>query len=151
MLAHLTKRQAGVIHSDHVEQAMLLVDRSNYAPRNAYTDAPQPIGHQASVGKETAVNEMKLIDFFASQNCPESCRFRPLKHVGTLLAYIAFMTTHWWSADDTYWDQWFVLVFSHQILTAHRPLSARPTCMLMRWNCCPSTSSQARPPWYVWL
>lgn len=39
--------QAGVIHTDHVEQAMLKVDRSNYAPRNAYTDAPQPLGHQA--------------------------------------------------------------------------------------------------------
>ena len=42
--------QAGVIHTDHVEQAMLKVDRSNYAPRNAYTDAPQPLGHQAGFG-----------------------------------------------------------------------------------------------------
>ncbi|CAK9073771.1 unnamed protein product [Durusdinium trenchii] len=42
-------RKAGVIHSDHVEQAMLTVDRSNYAPRNPYTDAPQPIGHQATI------------------------------------------------------------------------------------------------------
>ncbi len=42
--------QAGVIHTDHVEQAMLKVDRSNYAPRNAYTDAPQPLGHQAGCG-----------------------------------------------------------------------------------------------------
>ena len=43
--------QAGVIHTDHVEQAMLKVDRSNYAPRNAYTDAPQPLGHQAGCGR----------------------------------------------------------------------------------------------------
>lgn len=25
---------------------MLKVDRSNYAPQNPYTDAPQPLGHQ---------------------------------------------------------------------------------------------------------
>lgn len=28
---------------------MLTVDRSNYAPRNPYTDAPQPIGHQVGL------------------------------------------------------------------------------------------------------
>ena len=38
--------KAGVIHTDQVEQAMLKVDRRNYAPQNAYTDAPQPLGHQ---------------------------------------------------------------------------------------------------------
>ncbi|CAJ1357452.1 unnamed protein product [Effrenium voratum] len=42
-------RKAGVIHSDAVERAMLSVDRSNYTPRNPYTDAPQAIGHQATI------------------------------------------------------------------------------------------------------
>eukprot|EP00438_Fugacium_kawagutii_P023171 Skav200828 [mRNA] locus=scaffold3034:90460:91785:+ [translate_table: standard] len=42
-------RKAGVIHTDHVEQAMVKVDRSNYAPQNPYTDAPQPLGHQATI------------------------------------------------------------------------------------------------------
>eukprot|EP00930_Biecheleria_cincta_P088203 TRINITY_DN77433_c0_g1_i1.p1 TRINITY_DN77433_c0_g1~~TRINITY_DN77433_c0_g1_i1.p1 ORF type:complete len:239 (-),score=37.06 TRINITY_DN77433_c0_g1_i1:71-742(-) len=42
-------RKAGVIRSDAVEQAMISVDRRNYAPKNAYEDAPQPIGHSATI------------------------------------------------------------------------------------------------------
>ncbi|CAE7225105.1 pcmt [Symbiodinium sp. KB8] len=42
-------RKAGVIASESVERAMLAVDRGHYAPKNPYTDAPQPIGYQATI------------------------------------------------------------------------------------------------------
>eukprot|EP00933_Yihiella_yeosuensis_P047293 TRINITY_DN4303_c1_g1_i1.p1 TRINITY_DN4303_c1_g1~~TRINITY_DN4303_c1_g1_i1.p1 ORF type:complete len:222 (-),score=19.04 TRINITY_DN4303_c1_g1_i1:176-841(-) len=42
-------RKAGVITSDRIEQALLAVDRGNYAPRSAYVDAPQPIGYEATI------------------------------------------------------------------------------------------------------
>eukprot|EP00931_Biecheleriopsis_adriatica_P063130 TRINITY_DN38196_c0_g1_i1.p1 TRINITY_DN38196_c0_g1~~TRINITY_DN38196_c0_g1_i1.p1 ORF type:complete len:221 (+),score=49.58 TRINITY_DN38196_c0_g1_i1:91-753(+) len=42
-------RKVGIIKSDVVEQAMMSVDRGNYCPKNAYTDAPQSIGYQATI------------------------------------------------------------------------------------------------------
>merc|ERR1719217_658565 len=39
----------GVVTADAVEKAMLATDRCNYAPRDAYADQPQPIGHQATI------------------------------------------------------------------------------------------------------
>merc|ERR1719217_1669778 len=39
----------GVVTADAVEKAMLATDRCNYAPRDAYADQPQPIGHNATI------------------------------------------------------------------------------------------------------
>jgi len=38
-----------LITNERVKQAMLGVDRAHYAPRSAYTDSPQPIGHRATI------------------------------------------------------------------------------------------------------
>lgn len=42
-------RRQGIVRSEAVAQAMLAIDRHNYAPRDAYQDRPQPIGHNATI------------------------------------------------------------------------------------------------------
>lgn len=42
-------QKAGVLTKDSVEKAMLATDRLDYAPREAYVDAPQPIGMGATI------------------------------------------------------------------------------------------------------
>ncbi|KAF2751618.1 protein-L-isoaspartate O-methyltransferase [Sporormia fimetaria CBS 119925] len=39
----------GLIKDERVREAMLKVDRAHYAPRSPYEDAPQPIGHKATI------------------------------------------------------------------------------------------------------
>ncbi|GAM82415.1 hypothetical protein ANO11243_003940 [Dothideomycetidae sp. 11243] len=40
---------SGLIRSERVKQAMLKVDRAHYAPSSPYRDAPQSIGHAATI------------------------------------------------------------------------------------------------------
>jgi protein-L-isoaspartate(D-aspartate) O-methyltransferase len=40
---------AGFLKSKHVANAMLLVDRANYAPADPYNDSPQLIGFRATI------------------------------------------------------------------------------------------------------
>lgn len=40
---------AGLIQHRRVKEAMLAVDRANYAPSNPYIDTPQPIGYGATI------------------------------------------------------------------------------------------------------
>ncbi|KAL1601798.1 hypothetical protein SLS60_006713 [Paraconiothyrium brasiliense] len=39
----------GLIESGRVKEAMMKVDRADYAPSHAYEDSPQPIGHRATI------------------------------------------------------------------------------------------------------
>jgi protein-L-isoaspartate(D-aspartate) O-methyltransferase len=41
--------QSGIITNKRVKEAMLQTDRKFYAPQHPYTDAPQPIGHAATI------------------------------------------------------------------------------------------------------
>jgi len=42
-------RRNGLIESDRVEQAMRKVERAHYAPSHPYEDAPQTLGHRATI------------------------------------------------------------------------------------------------------
>ncbi|KAJ5780880.1 Protein-L-isoaspartate(D-aspartate) O-methyltransferase [Penicillium paradoxum] len=41
--------KAGLIQNERVKEAMIGVDRAHYAPSRPYSDAPQPIGHGATI------------------------------------------------------------------------------------------------------
>ncbi|KAI9797874.1 MAG: hypothetical protein M1833_005074 [Piccolia ochrophora] len=42
-------RKASIITTDSVQEAMLGVDRADYAPERPYDDEPKPIGHAATI------------------------------------------------------------------------------------------------------
>eukprot|EP01083_Nonionella_stella_P001412 4061_1 len=47
LIGHLTKSK--IINHKEVAQALLRVDRADFAPNNAYSDSPQYIGHGATI------------------------------------------------------------------------------------------------------